>query len=393
MVSRVDDRTDQSPYRGPLSGVRILEYAGIGAAPFGTLLLANLGADVIRVDRVSSALGSPGLDRMMDSIGRGRRSIAIDLKEARGVELALELADSVDIVVEGFRPGVMDRLGLGPSTCLARNPRLIYAQVTGWGQAGRLSSRGGHDINYAALAGAVYGLGDPSTPPPPPLNYVANSGGGGAFLAIGVLAALAQRERTGRGEVLDVAMLDGSAALTSLMHGLAAMGEWNDERGTNLVDGSRPYYRCYETADGRYIAVGAIEPEFFDRMLAGVGADPAQWNQADSKTWPQLSKELEGRFASKTRAEWIETFADIDACVTPVLMVSEAPSDPHNMDRNVFHRQDGGWFQPAAAPRFQAPIPAPRVAPTFGENTREILVELGLGKGAVDALYVDRVVA
>jgi alpha-methylacyl-CoA racemase len=377
---------------GPLAGVTVLEYAGIGAAPFGTLLLANLGADVIRIDRVSSALGSPGLDRMMDSIGRGRRSIAIDIKDPRGVELALELTDSVDVVVEGFRPGVMDRLGLGPNLCLDRNPRLIYAQVTGWGQTGPLRDRAGHDLNYAALAGAVHGLGTPGMPPPPPLNYVANSGGGGAFLAIGVLAALVQRDKNGRGEVLDVAMLDGSAALTSLMHGLAAMGEWSDARGSNLVDGSRPYYRCYETSDGKYMAVGAIEPEFYGRLVEAMGLDPGCWNQQDSAIWPALTDELTERFGRRSRAEWVAYFADIDACVTPVLSTSEAPRDPHNADRHVFV-DPGGYVQPAAAPRFREPISPPSPSPTFGADTRDILRGLGRTMDDIDELYREGVVA
>ncbi|MGX7681266.1 CaiB/BaiF CoA transferase family protein [Jatrophihabitans sp. DSM 45814] len=378
--------------QGPLAGVRIVEYAGIGAAPFGTLLLANLGAEVIRIDRVSSALGDPGLDRMMDSIGRGRRSIAIDLKQARGTEIALELSDSADVVVEGFRPGVMDRLGLGPAACLTRNPRLIFAQVTGWGQSGPLRDRAGHDINYAALAGAVHGLGEPSQPPPPPLNYVANSGGGGAFLAIGVLAALVQRQRSGRGEVLDVAMLDGSAALTSLMHGLAAMGEWSDQRGSNLVDGSHPYYRCYGTSDGKYMAVGAIEPKFYRRMLEALGLNPASWDQQDRTKWPDLTAELGRRFSARTRDEWTEHFADIDSCVTPVLSIGEAPLDPHNASRGVFVHQ-GDYVQPAAAPRFRESIAPPSAAPMFGGSTREILGELGRSVEDVDALFDARTVA
>ncbi len=337
---------------GPLAEIRVLEFASLAPAPFACTLLSDLGADVLRItnpaDRGLTAEPHPG-----DPLDRGRSVTALDLKRPRDVETALGLAARADVLVEGFRPGVMERLGLGPDDCLKRNPRLIYARMTGWGQDGPLASRAGHDINYLAIAGALEPLGPFDGPPSPPLNYVADFGGGGMLLAVGVLAALVERERSGRGQVVDAAMTDGAAMLTGILHGLRARGLWQERRGENLLDGSAPFYATYACADGRFVAVGALEPQFYAQLVDRLGLadriDPAR--QHDRTTWEEMRRLFTQAFASRTRDEWAEEFAGTDACVTPVLTPWEASGHPHNIARGTFTKV-AGHVQPAPVPRF-----------------------------------------
>jgi alpha-methylacyl-CoA racemase len=378
----------------PLAGVRVLERAGLGPGPFGVMLLADLGAEVIRVDRPSVATGDPGLFDDQRSISRGRRSIVVDLKQPEGVELVLRLAETADVLVESNRPGVVERLGLGPEVCCARNDRLIYARMTGWGQNGPLSTTVGHDIDYAALAGALHPVGRASEPPPPPLNFLADFAGGGEILAIGVLAALLERIRSGRGQVIDVAMTDGTALLTAAFHGLMARGDWVDERESNLLDGAAPFYRTYRAADGRFVAVGALEPQFYAALLKGLELDAADWPQHDRSLWPAQRSELEAIFATRTRDEWVTRFAGLDACVAPVLSLQEAPLHEHNRARGTFVERSAGTWEPTPAPHFsRTATPVPTPAPDFGEQTDQILAELGVDDDAVALLRQRGVVA
>ena len=376
---------------GPLSGLRIVEIASLAPAPFGCMVLADLGAQVLRLDRIAGA--SP-LGAMPDNpLNRGRRSIAADLKAPAGAELVLRLAESADVLVEGFRPGVAERLGIGPEECLPRNPRLVYARMTGWGQDGPLAKHPGHDIDYIALSGALHPIGPPDRPPTPPLNYVGDFGGGGMLLAVGILAALYERERSGRGQVVDAAMVDGSALLSAFLHGMRANGIWSDRRGGNMLDGSAPFYSTYETADGGYVAVGAIEPQFYAALLAGLGIAgedlPPQFDQA---AWPELKKRFAGIFTARSREEWTERFAGSDACVAPVLSPGEAAGHPHNAARSVFV-DVGGIRQPAPAPRFSrtpAPPPTPPAKP--GQHTDAALSDWGFTPEETAALRHDGVV-
>lgn len=367
---------------GPLTGTTIVEVAAIGPAPFGVMLLADLGADVIRVDRVSSVT-NPGQEITMVGLSRGRRSVAVDLKHPDGLDVLLRLTDRADVLVEGFRPGVAERLGFGPDVCLERNPALVYARMTGWGQEGPLADRAGHDIDYAAVAGALHPIGRAGQPPPPPLNYLADFGGGGAYLAIGVVAALFERERSGRGQVVDAAMVDGAASLTALFHGLLEMGAWTTERGSNLLDGAAPFYDTYATSDGGFIAVGCLEPQFYAEFLDRLGLDAEEWPQFDQERWPQQKRDLAERFAAEPRAHWEEVFAGSDACVAPVLALDEAPSHPHNRARGTFTDVDGA-VQPAPAPRFsRTPGRAGDPAPPPGDHTDDIVAGLGLDPEAL----------
>ncbi len=334
---------------GPLHGVKVLEIAALAAAPFGCMVLADLGAEVLRVDRAAPGLGAP--------LGRHRRSVVADLKHPDGVAAVLRLAEAADVLVEGFRPGVVERIGIGPDACLARNPRLVYARMTGWGQTGPMAPRAGHDINYISIAGALEPIGRAGERPVPPLNLVGDFGGGGLLLALGVVAALYERERSGAGQVVDVAMLDGAALLTTFLHGMKAGGMWSEPRGENLLDGGAPFYDTYETSDGRYVAVGALEPQFYAELLAGLELDGADLpSQRDKARWPELRQRFAAAFASRTRDEWAARFAGTDACVTPVLAPDEAASHPHNDARGVF--TDG---RPAPAPRFSRTPPEPAV--------------------------------
>jgi len=367
---------------GPLAGVRIVEVAALGAAPYGVMLLADLGAEVVRIDR-HGARHDPNVAAHV-GVARNRHSIGIDLKhpDARGVlDVLLE---SADVLVEGMRPGAMERLGLGPEVLCAAFPRLVYARMTGWGQDGPLAHSAGHDLNYAALSGALHTIGDAGAPPPPPVNYLADLGGGGTFLAIGVLAALLERERSGLGQVIDAAMVDGAASLTSFVRGLAALGAWSDQRGANLLDGGAPFYATYRCADERFVAVGAIEPQFYALLLDGVGLEASGWPQYDTTRWPGLRVALTDRFASRSRDDWAAHFLGSDACVTPVLALDEVVEHPQHLARRTFVDVDGS-AQPAPAPRFsRTPGQVRGGAPAPGAAGRTVLRAAGLADAAID---------
>ena len=369
---------------GPLDGVRVIEIASLAPAPFGCMILSDLGADVLRVDRAEScgqAAAGP------DPLSRGRRSIGINLKDDAGVSLLLRLVHQADVLVEGFRPGVAERLGFGPGECARRNPRLIFARMTGWGQEGPLSSAAGHDINYIAVAGALDLIGRAGERPVPPVNLLGDFGGGGMLLALGILAALVERSRSGRGQVVDAAMVDGSALLTTFLHGLRAAGAWRDERGTNLLDGGAPFYDTYRTADGGYVAVGALEPQFYAALLAGLGlADASLPAQHDRSGWPILRERFAVVFASRSRDEWSATFAGTDACVAPVLALVEAAAHPHAVARSGFIDL-AGVRQPAPAPRFsRSPARPPAPPPRPGADTDAVLAALGLADAEIAGL-------
>lgn len=375
---------------GPLQGVRVIEIASLAPAPFGCMVLADLGAEVLRVDRPSTVVGAAtvvGGTPAADPLGRSRRSIGLNLKDDEGVDVLLRLLDSADVLVEGFRPGVTERLGFGPGVCLERNPRLVYARMTGWGQDGPMAQMAGHDINYIAVAGALEPIGRAGERPVPPLNLLGDFGGGGMLLALGVLAALFERSRSGQGQVIDAAMVDGASLLTSFIHGMRAQGLWQDERGTNLLDTGAPFYDTYETADGRYMSVGALEPQFYAALLRGLGLEDAGLpQQLDRSGWPELRARFTEVFKSRTRDEWTAVFAGTDACVAPVLGLGEAPAHPHNRERDGFV-EVGGVTQPAPAPRFSrtaARRPGPPSRP--GADTDAVLDELGLTKEEIAGL-------
>jgi alpha-methylacyl-CoA racemase len=333
---------------GPLHGIRVIELASLAPAPFGCMVLADLGADVLRIDRTASVgSGAPA-----DPLGRGRRSIALNLKDPAAVAMLLRLVESSDVLVEGYRPGVTERLGIGPTTCLERNPRLVYARMTGWGQSGPFGPRAGHDINYISLTGALHAMGREGQKPAPPLNLIGDFGGGSMYLVTGILAALIERAASGRGQVIDAAMIDGATSLMQLIWSLRHQGEWLDQRQSNVIDGGSPFYDTYTCSDGRFVAAGAIEPQFYALLLEGLGLtdlDPAaQWDRA---AWPRTRQLFEDRFAERTRDEWAETFFDTDACVTPVLDFVEAGRHPHIADRATIIELDGA-MQAAPAPRF-----------------------------------------
>jgi alpha-methylacyl-CoA racemase len=375
---------------GPLQGVRVIEIASLAPAPFGCMVLSDLGADVLRVDR-SASVGGPATT---DPLARGRRSIGLNLKDPAGVDVLLRLLDSADVLVEGFRPGVAERLGFGPGTCLERNPRLVYARMTGWGQEGPMARMAGHDINYIAVAGALDPIGHAGERPVPPLNLVGDFGGGGMLLALGVLAALYERSRSGRGQVVDAAMVDGASLLTSFIHGLRGQGLWQDERGTNLLDSGAPFYDTYETADGGYVSVGAIEPQFYAALLHGLGLEGESLpGQLDQEHWPQVKARFTEVFKRRTRDEWTAIFHGTDACVTPVLGLGEAPAHPHNAARAGFV-EVGGLTQPAPAPRFgrtAAGTPDPPVS--AGRDTDATLTGLGLSVEEIATLRESGAVA
>jgi alpha-methylacyl-CoA racemase len=360
---------------GPLHGVRVIEIASLAPAPFGCMVLSDLGADVLRVDRPAGVGG----EAVMDPLGRGRRSIGLNLKDPAGVDVLLRLVETADVLVEGFRPGVTERLGFGPDVCLERNPGLVYGRMTGWGQDGPMARTAGHDINYIAVAGALDPVGRAGERPVPPLNLVGDFGGGGMLLAVGVLAALYERSRSGRGQVIDAAMIDGAALLTSFIHGMRGQGAWQDARGTNLLDSGAPFYDTYETADGLYMSVGALEPQFYAALLHGLGlTDEDLPGQLDRDRWPQMRARFTEVFKGRTREEWTEIFEGTDACVAPVLGLGEAPAHPHVTARSGF-MDVGGLTQPAPAPRFSrtpAETPAPPVR--AGEHTDTALTDLGL---------------
>ncbi|MBA4857495.1 CoA transferase [Nocardia farcinica] len=359
---------------GPLEGVRVLEIASAAPAPFACMMLSDLGADVVTVDRASTRRAPR---RPNDPLVRGRRSVAADLKTDEGVALVRRLAAEADVLVEGFRPGVMERLGLGPDVLSATNPGLIFARMTGYGQSGPLAARAGHDINYIAVAGALEPIGRRGERPLPPLNLVGDFGGGGMLLTVGILAALHERNRSGRGQVVDAAMVDGAALLTAFVHGVRADGNWSDERGTNLLDGGAPFYDTYETADGGYMAVGALERRFYQQLLVGLGldGDPDLPAQMDRDRWDEMRARFAAVFRTRTRAEWSAVFADLDACVSPVLAPHEVADSEHARARGGFV-EVAGLAQPAPAPRFSrtpGPVPSPPRLP--GEDTHAVLAD------------------
>ena len=337
---------------GPLQDFRIIEIAGIGPGPFCGMLLADMGADVVRIDRPGGADTGIGVPARFNLLNRNRTSVGIDLKTDAGVKQVLRLCETADAIFEGNRPGVMEKLGLGPDDCMAVNRRLVYGRMTGWGQDGPLAGFAGHDGNYAAISGALGAIGDKDGPPGVPLNLVADFGGGGTYLAMGILAALLEAQRSGKGQVVDAAMVDGAASLMTLFYGLFAGGLWNDERGSNFLDGAAPFYRPYRTSDGEYIMVCAIEPRFFRVLLEKLGVDEIDpSNQFNQSEWDSHIAVFENVFAAKTRAEWTEVLGGTDACFAPVLSLAEAPNHPHNRARKAFVEVDG-IVQPAPAPRF-----------------------------------------
>ena len=344
----------------PLSGLRIIEFDGLGPVTFAGMVLADLGAEVLRLSRSADA-GAPAFSEVGGAVlHRGRAAVGVNLKDPGDLAGVLDLIGTADALIEGFRPGVMERLGLGPEICAERNARLVYGRITGWGQTGPMARQVGHDINYIALSGALHAMGEPDRPPRPPLNLVGDYAGGAMMLVTGVLAALLEARTTGRGRVVDAAMTDGSALLMSLFQALGARGLWSETRGANLLDGGAPFYRCYTCADGRFVAVGALEPQFYAALIAGLGLTPEAAPQFDLAGWPGLHARFEAIFATRDRDDWAERFADTDACVTPVLTGAEAARHPHNAARGTF--VDPGVVQAAPAPRFNGTPAEPAAA-------------------------------
>lgn len=364
--------------QGPLSGVKIVEFAGIGPGPFCGMLLSDLGADVIRIDRPGD--GRPG--RAADVMSRGRRSIGLNLKDPKDVEVALKLLDKAEGLIEGFRPGVMERNGLGPDVVLKRNPKLVYGRMTGWGQTGAYSQAAGHDLNYIAITGALHAMGDGDGRPRPPLNLVGDYGGGALYLAMGLLAGIINVKNGGKGQVVDVAMSDGAASLATMFYGMKAMGVWTDDREANLLDGGAHFYDTYETKDGKWVAIGSIEPQFYALLREKAGLTGPEWDaQMDRGQWPELKAKLMNVFLTKTRDEWCAIMEATDICFAPVLSMTEAPKHKHNVDRQTFVEIEG-VVQPAPAPRFSATPGAIQRRPAgLGEHTEEVLKDWGVARG------------
>ena len=379
---------------GPLTGIRVIEIAGIGPGPFCAMMLADMGADVVRIDRASAARGGDPDRPPLDLLNRGRRSVGIDLKSSEGVETVLALVEGADALLEGFRPGVAERLGIGPADCLARNPRLVYGRMTGWGQEGPYASAAGHDLNYIALAGALHGIGRQGEAPVPPLNLVGDFGGGGMYLAFGMACALLEARNSGQGQVVDAAMVDGAASLMTAFFGMARSGFWSEERGTNMLDTGAHFYNVYETADGRYISLGPIEPQFYAELRERLGLHGPEWDhQTDRSRWPELKEKLAALVAQRTRDEWCELLEGTDTCFAPVLSLAEAPEHAHNRERGTF-AEVAGVVQPGPAPRFsRTPGAIRRPPPHAGQHTDEILGELGLDADAIASLRASGAVA
>jgi alpha-methylacyl-CoA racemase len=371
---------------GPLKGFKILEFAGIGPGPFCAMLFADLGADVIRIDRATTAPASLKKEELNVS-ARGRRSLALDLKNPAAVEAVLRMCGRVDGLIEGFRPGVMERLGLGPGECLRANPRLVYGRMTGWGQSGPLSHTAGHDINYLSISGSLHMFGRADERPAPPLNLVADMGGGGMLLAFGMVSALLECQRSGQGQTVDAAMVEGAALLATSIYAQRASGLWLDERGSNLLDTGAHFYEVYGTKDAGYVAVGAIEPQFYAELLKGMGLDgEALPDQMDRGRWPEMKELFAGVFRSKTRAEWTRIFEGSDACVTPVLSPVEAAEHEHNRARTSF-TETAGVSRPGAAPRFsRSTLEKPSDPPRAGGQSEALLAEFGFGSDEIAAL-------
>lgn len=371
---------------GTLTGVKVVEFAGIGPGPFACMMLADMGAEVIRIDRAGNVGQEPRAPNVQTTL-RGRRNVALDLKTADGVETALKLCDKADILIEGFRPKVMERLGLGPDVVMKRNPRLIYGRMTGWGQDGPIASTPGHDINYIALSGALHTIGTKAGGPVPPLNLVGDYGGGALYMVVGVLAAFIEAQRSGKGQVVDTSMVEGAASLMTPTFGALASGAWIEERESNRLDGGCHHYNVYETKDGHHISIGSNEPQFYKVMLETVGLGEAKLPaQTDRKHWPEMRQRLAAIFKTKTRAEWTEIMEMKEICFAPVLSMSESMSHKQNVARGSFITVDG-VTQPAPAPKFsRTPSVVPRGPAWAGEHSREVLADWGFDAKAIDAL-------
>lgn len=362
---------------GPLAGLKVLEFAGLGPGPFAATMLADLGATVIRVERPGGTTSLMVADR--DPLRRGRSAVILDLRTPAGVDRALELVESADVLIEGNRPGVMERLGIGPDECLARNPRLVYGRMTGWGQTGPLAPRAGHDIGYLAITGALHTIGRAGEAPAIPTNMLGDFAGGSMFLVAGILAAIFESSRSGLGQVVDAAIVDGALAFTLTLHGLMAIDEWVDERGVNLIDSGRPWYDVYEVSDGKHLAVGAIEPKFYEEFMTHLGLEADHAERADPARWPALRERIAAKLATRTRDEWASIFEGTDACVAPVLSLAEAENHAHLAARKSF-ATIGGITQPVPAPRFSRTQPdVPTAAPALDADPREALRDWGIG--------------
>ncbi len=371
---------------GPLSGYTVIELRGIGPGPFCGMVLADLGADVIRIDRADEVPAEPPRRPPLDILGRGRRSVALNLKKPEAIEAVMKMIEGADALIEGFRPGVMERLGLGPEACLARNPALVFGRMTGWGQEGPYAQMAGHDINYIALAGCLAHIGRPDEAPVPPLNLAGDFGGGGMLLAVGVMAGLLETAKSGRGQVVDAAMVDGAALLMASFHGLANIGRL-EPRGHNRLDGGSHFYDSYECADGEYVSIGSIEPQFYAELRRLAGLDQPQWDhQGDATAWPELKAQIAAVFLQKTRAEWCAIMEGSDVCFAPVLTIPEAWEHPHNVERDAFI-EVAGIRQPAPAPRFSrtpGSIDGPAAYP--GQHSDEVLARFGFDATAIASL-------
>ena len=374
---------------GPLTGIKVIEMAAIGPVPFCAMMLSDMGAEVIRIDRLSQK----GSGSSANVLYRGRKSVAFDLKNSIALDSTLRLSDQADVILEGFRPGVMERLGLGPEVCLERNPKLIYGRMTGWGQSGPLSHAAGHDINYISIAGALGSMGYADRPPAPPLNLIGDFGGGAMYLLAGILAAIVERNSSGKGQVVDAAMTDGTASLLSPFYGLMAMGMWSTERYSNRLDGGAFYYGSYECSDGKYISLGSLEPQFYALLLEKCGiTDETFKEQSDQEAWPIKREKMGALFKTKTQQEWCGILEGTDVCFAPVLNLKEAPDHPHNKTRQTFVKVQG-VTQPAPAPRFsrtQGKIQSP--AALTGENTEEVLSDWGFSDSEISYLKMNNMI-
>ena len=376
---------------GPLQGVRILELSGIGPGPFCGMMLADMGAEVIRIDRLG---GNPIAEAGHNVLFRGRRNIAVDLKHPEGVETILKLCESADAIYEGFRPGVTERLGVGPEQCMARNPKLVYGRMTGWGQDGPLAHTAGHDMNYISITGALHAIGEHGQKPAIPLNLIGDFGGGGMMLAYGLVCGILEARASGKGQVVDTSMVEGAAALMAMFYGFKGQGLYKEERGSNMLDGGAHFYSVYETSDGKYISVGSIEPQFYAILKEKAGLDDPDFNQQmNPAKWPELKEKLAEIIKTKTRDEWDEIFAGTDACVAPILTMEEAPSHPHNVARKSFVEVDG-MVQPAPTPKFsrtEVEVSGPMQKP--GMNTKDTLLDCGFSEAEIAALLESKAVA
>ena len=373
---------------GPLTGYRVIEFAGIGPGPMCAMLLSDMGADVLRIDRTSAAGLGISMRTKFDLLNRGRRSVAFDLKKAEAIDAVMRLVEKADALIEGFRPGVMERLGLSPDQCLARNPRLVFGRMTGWGQEGPLAEAAGHDINYIALTGALHSIGRTGDRPLPPLNLVGDFGGGALYLALGVVAALLEAQKSGKGQVVDAAMVDGASSLMTAIYGIKAAGMWTNHRGENLLDTGAHFYEVYETRDGKFVSIGSIEAKFYEELLDLSGLKGQELpNQMDRSAWPALKEQLTKIFKSKTRDEWCKIMERSDVCFAPVLSMEEAPKHPHNRHRGTFVEVEG-VVQPGPAPRFsRTPGKVQRPPASPGEHSEEALRDWGFSSVELEKLH------